>query len=347
MEVDIVVGGQYGSEAKGHVAGILAAAKADPEAASIRVGGSNAGHTVYDRQGRRYAFRHMPVAAVLNEGPLIIGPGSELDLDVLLTEVDACEADGHSIDGRLFVSEQATLVTQWHRDSEQQMRGRIGSTAKGVGAARSDRIWRAARIVGDIPVDERPPWLRVVHDDGLRALCTGVPVIIEGTQGYGLGLHAGHYPFCTSGDCRAIDFLAQSGLGGRGHEFRTWVVFRTFPIRVAGNSGPLENEISWEELSTRTDGYIQPEQTTVTKLTRRVAEWDPDLAAEAMRQNSHLGMPLPVLMFVDYLDPTLAGAITMHRLMRSPAWPIIEQMEQDINARFVLFGTGPDSHIWR
>ncbi|WP_369007005.1 adenylosuccinate synthetase, partial [Staphylococcus aureus] len=39
-----------------------------------------------------------------------------------------------------------------------------------------------------------------------------VSIILEGTQGYGLGLHAGMYPYCTSSNTRSIDFLAMAAI---------------------------------------------------------------------------------------------------------------------------------------
>src|SRR5699024_7206253 len=64
-------------------------------------------------------------------------------------------------------------------------------------------------------------------------------VVVEGTQGYWLGLHAGHYPQSTSNNARPIDFLAMAGLNPWEWDFYPIGVTRTNPIRVAGNSGPL------------------------------------------------------------------------------------------------------------
>ncbi len=53
--VDVMVGGQFGSEGKGNIAAFLA-----PEYdVLIRVGGPNAGHTVYE-QPEKAVFRHLP-----------------------------------------------------------------------------------------------------------------------------------------------------------------------------------------------------------------------------------------------------------------------------------------------
>lgn len=346
--VDIVVGGQFGSEAKGHVCAVLARRQSH-RSINIRVGGPNAGHTVI-QDGVAFPFRHLPVAAVIGTGPLYLAPGSEVDIDVLASEMELCERHGHSVDGRVWVSSQATILEPHHRLAEEAsgIQGRIGSTAKGIGAARVSRLERTAATASDSPHLER---LRGLGVKVFPYQTSGLPDgrhLIEGTQGYGLGLHAGFYPTCTAGDCRNVDFLAQSGLPLNIRQ-TTWVVFRTFPIRVAGNSGPLKDEVTWEFLLELSQGYIQPERTTVTKKVRRIGMWDDQLAIEALEAN---GGPhdtvQPVLTFVDYLDPALAGSVSWDKLRSSQlAWPWVERTEERLGSEFALFTTGPDTHIWR
>lgn len=342
QHADIIVGGQYGSEAKGHVAAIIHQATGND--VCLRVGGPNAGHTVVDAHGQAFAFRTIPVAAVLDDTLLYLGPGSEIDMSVLLAEIQMCRDAGYDITDRLIISPQATVLEPKHIEWEQEknMRGRIGSTAKGVGRARAQRLARKATIYGDY--NPTPEEKHMLNGTRIGYPAQAETFTIEGTQGYGLGLHAGHYPFCTAGDCRAVDFLAQSGLPSR-VSTSAWVVFRTFPIRVAGNSGPMNNETSWAELGRQTNGYITEERTTVTKLVRRVAAWDDNLAQEALEANGPDAKP--VLTFVDYLDPSLAGCTSQAELEASPAWRWITNTEERLDAQFELFTTGPATHIWR
>lgn len=345
--IEVVVGGQFGSEAKGHVAAILAAGVSEgSSAACVRVNGPNAGHTVVDQAGKHWAFRSVPVAAVV--GPqmdLFIAAGSEIEVEVLKDEIERCEQAGYSVRHRLYIDAQATIITEAHKRLEHygQMTERLGSTAKGIGAARADRIMRKAGIARD---EEGLHELGIVCDTQklLREMPITSRIIIEGTQGYGLGLHAGYYPFCTSADCRAVDFLAAAGLTWQ-RGTRSWVVLRTYPIRVAGNSGPMFEEMTWAMLGGESNGYIQPEQTTVTKKTRRVGNWDMELAREALAANGPSAQP--VLTFVDYWDPWLAGSSSMEELIVSKAWPTILWIESELGCQFQLFTTGPDSHIWR
>ena len=350
----VVVGGQFGSEAKGHVAGYLA--QRHDVGAVVRVAGPNAGHTAYDAHGRRWALRQVPVAAVTNlECELMIAAGSEIDPDVLRYEVETLEAAGIPVMERLFIDPTATVIEESHRQAEGVLSQAIGSTGKGIGAARSDRIMRSARTwnTGDLMPNLMTP---VDIAMGVRAhLNRQNDVIIEGTQGYGLGLHAGYYPFCTSSDCRAIDFLAMVGVspwmevGGTPYdhpiELAVWPVFRTYPIRVAGNSGPMHQETSWEELADRTGGYINPERTTVTQKIRRVGEWDPKLAQAAMLANGFPSHSLrPVLTFLDYRFPKLAGKDTIPE-DAYPVWNYLTDRGVDIGMPFHMVGTGPATMI--
>lgn len=352
-KLQVVVGGQFGSEAKGHVAAKLAE-KAQQEGnhvTGVRVAGPNAGHSAYDAQGRKWALRTIPVMGVTNlDAQLVIAAGSEIQLSVLTEEIAMLEAAGIPISNRLSIDPQATVLTQEHiqRETEKSMHQRLGSTGKGVGAARADRIMRAA-----------PLWETVAHHFPAIQTCdtatflaanlkvSNLTVILEGTQGYGLGLHAGFYPYCTSSDCRAIDFLAMAGINPwqAGVDLETWVVMRTFPIRVAGISGPLHQEVTWDQLAEESGGYIQPEFTTVTKKMRRVGRWDAELAQKAVEANGVDTVRI-AMMFLDYLQPSLAGSYDEDDFTEETTqW--LQQAQQDCLGRPVSYaGTGPNTGVW-
>lgn len=357
----VVVGGQFGSEAKGHVAAQLVQRISnqqrrmlqDPrDNVAVRVGGPNAGHSVVDDEGNVWALRQIPVAAPISQWRLCIASGSEVDPKVLDAEISALDQAGHDVSARLVISAQATKLESHHISAEQTdgLQQRIGSTAKGIGAARRARLGREADLYGAL---ERHGGAQGVDQWLAGTLTMERAVVIEGTQGYGLGLHAGFYPYCTAGDCRAVDFLAQAGLPPTGPGYLegpdTWVVFRTFPIRVAGNSGPMYLERSWEYLAEEYGDHIKPEFTTVTKKMRRVGEWDRELARAALVANGGASNPKthPVLTFVDYLDPKLAGSESMPEIYHSPCWPIIRRWERELDCEFEAFTTGPNTMAWR
>ena len=82
----------------------------------------------------------------------------------------------------------------------------------------------------------------------------------------------------------------------------TIAVYRTFPIRVGGNSGNFGNAYeysNWQTFSeARNNPRIVPEVTTVTNRIRRVATMDP----EQLKRSLFLNQPTRIaLTFVDYL----------------------------------------------
>lgn len=347
-----VVGGQFGSEAKGHVAGALAARAAtyDDGCVAVRVAGPNAGHTAYDIRGNPHALRAIPAMAVTNlNAKLVIAAGSEIQLEVLFDEINRLEDSGIHVRDRLYIDGQATILDETHIGDEtaRTMHERFGSTGKGVGAARAARIMRTARVWDDLSDAEQGgldthDTARVIE----QAMSYGDTCIVEGTQGYGLGLHAGYYPYCTSSDCRAIDFYAMAGINPWGptvQEHEIWVVCRTHPIRVAGNSGQLLNEETWEGLALESGGYIKPERTTVTKKIRRIGRWDPQLAWTAVRANGGPdGAVRIALTFLDYIDPEGANGFELTDKMEE----FVGMVEHDTGSQVGFVTTGPNSGLF-
>lgn len=274
---------------------------------------------------------------------MVIGPGSEIDLPVLLDELDHLRDAGLLDDKTVQVSSEATLIDEDHKRAEanSNLVSRVGSTGKGIGAARAGRIMRTASRVSDSHL--------ALEELGARGVL-GVPadhnatradhVIIEGTQGYALGLHAGYYPQCTSSNTRAIDFLAMAGVNPWAlpdHELTIWLVARVYPIRVAGNSGPMRNETTWEALG------LEPERTTVTNKVRRVGEPDWDLVRRAADANGRQRCRLAVFM-IDQKFPEAAGVSSWSELP-TPTQNYLTQVASHVGAPLGMVGTGPDSRV--
>jgi len=321
--IDVVTGGQYGSEGKGAVAAALV--KRRSYDLLIRVAGPNAGHTVIDQTGTPRALRQIPAAGILDPNcVLYIAPGSEVDLDVLRDDIAVYDAAGSFTHGRLYIDPEATVISPYHHVLENSPNfGAQGSTRKGVGAARSERIMRRARRVFDVnhaPFDE----LGVI----IGAPAFAKLAMVEGTQGYWLGNHAGLYPYCTSSDCRAVDFLAMAGCTY--DAARAVVVFRSYPIRIAGNSGPLDDETTWEEIG------VPAEFTTVTKKMRRVGRWEPRRLTAAIHQN-RIGSVWPsvAMTFVDYLSKDEAEQASLARQLLGP-----------YSDQLMYVGNGPGQGFW-
>ena len=350
----VVVGGLYGSEGKGAVTAWLAAKEGRKARCTVvRVAGPNAGHSAVDSAGRKWALRQIPVAAVTNKNALlVIAAGSEVDPKVLLDEVAALDGAGLQVSERLRVDPQATLITEVNRVDEHELIGQIGSTGKGIGAARANRLMRRAPLVASNS-DLVNRFQMVDTADLLRSHLDGSAghnrtVIVEGTQGYALGLHAGHYPQTTSSDCRAIDFLSMAGVDPHYADwYECWVVARTFPIRVAGNSGPMLGETSWDELG------LEPELTTVTKKIRRVGAWDPDLVRKAVLANGGPKTVSLAITMADYLVPEAFGADgpydRVRKVMDEATWNALDDyvasVEKETNAEVAYVGTSDRTAI--
>ena len=353
--LDIVVGGNFGSEAKGHMVQRLTERRLEENPKSyvevVRVAGPNAGHTGHDETGKAWAFRQLPVAAVV-PGNVVLGiaAGSEIDPEVLLDELTRATNAGLLDDKTVWVSDEATIIEPKHKqlEAEAGLVKRAGSTGKGIGAARADRVMRTAKRLADCPElrNELKQYGVVCNAAGQNRFGPNysyVPLIIEGAQGYGLGVHAGHYPQSTSSDCRAIDFLAMAGINPwnwPNEDVHVWVVARTYPIRVAGNSGPLQGETSWGELG------LPEEYTTVTQKVRRVGSPDWAHVNRAVEANGPAQVHLAVFM-LDQMFPEVAGVETIEALSSQSVEYIANTIEVLTGAKVDLVGTGPNSVVWR
>lgn len=289
MPISVVVGGQFGSEGKGKIALEIARRSTAPVTV-VRVGGPNSGHTAIDRFGHRWALRQMPAACVDRNVNVVFPAGSYLDIDVLLDEVRRLEYPA----GRIFISEYANIITHAHKqwEIEAGLAGSIGSTGSGVGAAVMAATAREARNFD----------LRVVHAREIGPLASFIcdttsemrrrlehrdRIVIEGSQGFGLSLlDGGYWPKATGRLTTAAGALAEAGLSPLDVDDVT-LVLRSFPIRVAGESGPLLGETDWGAVAAVTNSTRDiTEYTTVTKKIRRVGQFDPEVVKRALDANN-------------------------------------------------------------
>jgi adenylosuccinate synthase len=293
-----IVGLQYGSEGKGHVSHLLSSLCN----LAIRTGGPNAGHTIRHR-GVEFKMRQVPCAFVNPASVLAIGPGGLINAEVLENEISTIQRAGYTLAGRLYVHENVGVIAPEHIDEEKvaQLRESIGSTVEGVGAATAARALRRLPIVKNL-APGLPTELTVIeHQDYLemlRGIADRGNVLLEGTQGAGLSLYHGSYPYVTSRDVSASGLAGASGIPPNLVSDVVGVA-RTFPIRVAGNSGPLPYETSFDVIG------VQPERTTVTGNIRRIAHFDPVAFRSAVLLNGPTSLALT---FADYLPDTERAA---------------------------------------
>lgn len=319
QELQVVYGGQWGSEGKGRVCVYLAQQRQTPWLYAVRVGGPNAGHTIEDVGGRTLKLQQIPVAAFASSKVVpIIGPSGMILPEILESELVLLQDTWKKADNTkppvLLIDEQATVILPEHMAKEADLKTSIGSTGEGVGAASADRVMRKAmtfrEYFANMTPQHRSWWsgrvMFVDSQDYITSRTHGVTVQIEGTQGYLLSLNAGrYYPYCTSRDCGPEAIVSQCGLNLRmADKVRVICVMRTYPIRVGGNSGPMGDEVDWDYMSESTDGYITtPERTTVTNKIRRIALWSKHTAARVGRETRPTEVALT---FADYMWPYLA-----------------------------------------
>ncbi len=299
MPLAVVVGGQYGSEGKGKLVSYLACNASLPVSV-VRCGGSNAGHTAQGL-GRKYLLRQLPSGVVAKRCKLYVAAGMLIDLPVLFREIALCGVPA----GRLRIDRNAGVIEQADIMEEKRLglRQRLASTLSGTGSATARKVLRDENLRLASMVPELRGFVGDVAEELNDALDRGESVIVEGTQGFGLSLHhSDSFPFVTSRDTTAAAFLSEAGLSPR-LVTDLIVVFRTYPIRVGGDSGPMHNEITWAEVRARSGCPKEiAEYTTVTRTLRRVGEFDWELARRAIRVNRPTALALHGADYVDYYD---------------------------------------------
>jgi adenylosuccinate synthase len=343
-KLTVLVGGQYGSEGKGAVAAHVA----NDYDVHVRVGSPNAGHTIWWRD-EKHVMQSIPCGWINPNASIVIGRGALLNMKQFMKELVHILTYYPDFLNRLYIDPEAGILDEkFHQQeggTEGEMHKRIGSTGEGVGPA------RVARINRD-PSQFRQ-FKNVAEEYGLEAcLCTNTPrfladlqdgghnILIEGTQGSGLSLLHSHYPYCTSIDTNAAGIISEVGVAPS-RVTDVLMVVRTYPIRVAGNSGYMKNEISWEELNRRMGVEITPEKTTVTKKVRRIAEWDDEL----FEQSCILNAPTEIaLTFADYIDPSIANSANTALVVGSE--PLTEFIRKhNLAGKLKYIGTGAKTMV--
>ena len=241
MSLWVVVGGQFGGEGKGKISAFIT--QQEQIDICIRCGGPNSGHSFVTESGDTVLLRQLPTGYIRPQTRLLIPAGGLVDLEVLRYELDMLRLDPR----RVGVDRNAVIIEAKDKDAEigLQLRERLSSTLCGVGSAVARRALRGSDVRTASVAAREVPWLAElitnVSDEANSALGRGKKVLVEGTQGFGLSLyHSDSYPKATSRDTTAAGFLSEVGLSPL-LVSEIVLVFRTFPIRVAGEqAGPLE-----------------------------------------------------------------------------------------------------------
>ena len=331
----VTMGLQFGSEGKGQISGMIAE-QWRPEVV-VCANHPNAGHTYREPNSIKFIHRILPVGAIASGVKyVLIGPGAVVDPVALVAEVNELGRYGLWRNRHLIIHPNAAIVTPQDVDREQEF-VKIGSTMKGSAEAVIRKMRRglygintirdAFRDLADKDYDAmRLLPVKPVIDAGCydEAIDAASKILVEGAQGFSLGIHERFYPYGTSRDVSVHQVLADCRIPV-GCPMYVMGVARSYPIRVAnrfdasgqqiGTSGPCywdQTEIDWKELK------LEPELTTVTKLPRRIFTFSQTQIREAVRVTGANGVALT---FCDY-HPSVVTLIDQIGLIQQSA-PVV------------------------
>ncbi len=154
MSVTVIVGGQWGDEGKGKIVDILSESHG---IVARYQGGANAGHTI-QINGRKFVLHLIPSGILRDDVVCVIGNGVVIDPAALLEEIRLLNENGISVEGRLFISQNAHLIMPYHKiiDSlNEKGDSKIGTTGKGIGPCYIDKYARKGIRIIDLLDRER------------------------------------------------------------------------------------------------------------------------------------------------------------------------------------------------
>ena len=151
MQVDVLIGLQWGDEGKGKIVDYLS-----PQYGMVArfQGGPNAGHTI--KIGDDKYVLHIIPSGIFNKNTLnLIGNGVVIDPIVLNWEISKLEDKNYNVKDQLMISNKAHLILPTHKliDATSEFskgKMKIGSTLKGIGPTYMDKTGRNGLRIGDI-----------------------------------------------------------------------------------------------------------------------------------------------------------------------------------------------------
>lgn len=281
MNIDILLGLQWGDEGKGK---IVDAISPGYDIIARFQGGPNAGHSL-EFNNVKHVLHLIPSGIFHPEKINIIGNGVVIDPAVFKKEIETLGPPVEELIKRLIISARANLILPGHRILDaayEHSKGcsKIGSTLKGIGPAYTDKVARSGLRVGEILNSN----FRELYDDHLKSHLSllrkydftfelkeyvagwfegiemlrkfrivnteylinnltskGKKLLAEGAQGTMLDVDFGSYPFVTSSN--TISAGACTGLGISPKMIgEVFGIFKAYCTRVG--SGPFPTELN-------------------------------------------------------------------------------------------------------
>ena len=286
MSVTVVLDSQAGSCGKGKFIGYLAGK--DYMDIAIDNFMSNAGHTYVTEDGVKVMTQQLPTSLVNPNTSLVIGPEAAITPHILFEEM--IKYKDMIGDRKVIINPNAVVIADKHRREEQRVL-RSGSTFKGCGSARADKVMRQAMLFGEF-------WDKLTSENGgnfgddegdygdlnycitcgdlkyvkdhLQVMDTmqyindaindGKNIIVEGSQGCDLDINYGlPYPNTTSRQCHAGQLVADCGISPRLVD-NIIMIMRPYPIRIS-NTTNLHDE-NGEVLKVSSGDYAGSQELT-------------------------------------------------------------------------------------
>ena len=152
-----IIGAQWGDEGKGKAIDMLAE---HYDVIARAAGGANAGHTIVVK-GKKHVFHLLPSGALHPNTTVIVGSGMVLHLPTVLEEIRTLQEAGIDVLPRLFISDEAHILFEFHKDIDAAMEelraaksGKgIGTTRRGIGPAYMDKAARRGIRMGSLKDD--------------------------------------------------------------------------------------------------------------------------------------------------------------------------------------------------
>jgi|TARA_B100001971_G_C18231046_1_gene563924 adenylosuccinate synthase len=241
-----VIGAQFGDEGKGKIIDFLAE-KADVVARFN--GGNNAGHTI--EVNNNQTILHLIPSGILHKGTInIIGNGVVVDPKVLMEEINGLTDKGVKVTpDNLVVSENAHIILEKHIKEDKEKNKHLGTTARGIGPAYTDKAARAGIRVVDY-INQNNEFSKTlssfVKNTTLlinNLINTDKKILFEGAQGTLLDIDHGTYPYVTSSNSIVGGICTGLGIGPKKIDEALGVA-KAYTTRV-GN-GPLPTELKDE-----------------------------------------------------------------------------------------------------
>lgn len=283
MQVDVILGLQWGDEGKGKIVDYLAEGY---DIIARFQGGPNAGHTLVI-DGKKSVLHTIPSGIFRQHCINLIGNGVVIDPVTLRIEIEKLEAAGVPVRERLVIAKRANLILPTHKildaaSEAHKGKSKIGSTLKGIGPAYMDKTGRNGLRIGDIMErdfvvkyellknkhlsllqnyqydftleEQEQQWMDAI--EFLKeftlvestyfvhdALKNGKKILAEGAQGSMLDIDFGTYPYVTSSN--TITAAVCTGLGVPPSAIGEVIgITKAYCTRVGG--GPFPTELNNE-----------------------------------------------------------------------------------------------------